>query len=119
MLTLAACRNSSNASGGFLLKLFTEHLFAVKSIAKEVLQIMSRTGENIYKRKDGRWEGRYIKERVNGKARYGAVYAKSYREVKEKLDVAKTKLQKKNCRRLKLERWRISEISGFPRHPYH
>lgn len=22
---------------------------------------MSRRGENIYKRKDGRWEGRYIK----------------------------------------------------------
>ena len=22
---------------------------------------MPRTGENIYKRKDGRWEGRYIK----------------------------------------------------------
>ena len=30
---------------------------------------MPRTGENIYKRKDGRWEGRYIKERVGGKAR--------------------------------------------------
>ena len=36
--------------------------------------IMPRTGENIYKRKDGRWEGRYIRERINGKAKYGAVY---------------------------------------------
>lgn len=36
---------------------------------------MPRTGENIYKRKDGRWEGCYIKERVGGKAKYGAVYA--------------------------------------------
>ena len=39
---------------------------------------MPRTGENIYKRKDGRWEGRYIRERVDGKAKYGTVYARSY-----------------------------------------
>ncbi|MGM0125822.1 hypothetical protein IGI37_003223 [Enterococcus sp. AZ194] len=47
---------------------------------------MSRKGENIYKRKDGRWEGRYIKGRKkNGEAHYGYVYAYSYREVREKL----------------------------------
>ena len=47
---------------------------------------MSRRGENIYKRKDGRWEGRYIAERTpNGKAIYKSVYAKSYAEVKEKV----------------------------------
>ena len=35
---------------------------------------MPRKGENIYKRKDGRWEGRYIKARSQtGKAIYGAV----------------------------------------------
>lgn len=56
---------------------------------------MPRTGENIYKRKDGRWEGRYIKERVGGKAKYGAVYAGSYREVKQKLDKVKLELGKK------------------------
>lgn len=51
---------------------------------------MSRKGENIYKRKDGRWEGRYIKGRdMLGKARYGFCYAKTYREAKEK--VAKCK----------------------------
>lgn len=54
---------------------------------------MSRKGENIYKRKDGRWEGRYIKERVDGKARYRSVYAGSYREVKEKLHIAKKLLE--------------------------
>jgi len=37
--------------------------------------LMARRARNIYKRKDGRWEGRYIKERVNGKAKYAAVYA--------------------------------------------
>ena len=47
---------------------------------------MAGKGENIYKRKDGRWEGRYIKSRSStGKANYGYVYAKSYREVKAKL----------------------------------
>lgn len=46
---------------------------------------MSRKGENIYKRKDGRWEGRYIKSRDKlGKAKYGYVYGKSYREAKQK-----------------------------------
>ena len=46
---------------------------------------MSRRGENIYKRKDGRWEGRYIKSHENGKIHYGYVYGKSYREVKQKI----------------------------------
>lgn len=47
---------------------------------------MPRKGENIYKRKDGRWEGRYIKSRTcTGKIVYGYVYAKTYRETKEKL----------------------------------
>ena len=51
---------------------------------------MPRKGENIYKRKDGRWEGRYIKERINGKAKYGYVFAHSYKEVKEQLSKAKS-----------------------------
>lgn len=47
---------------------------------------MPRKGENIYKRKDGRWEGRYIKSRTcTGKIVYGYVYAKTYREAKAKL----------------------------------
>ena len=47
---------------------------------------MPRKGENIYKRKDGRWEARYIKSRTtSGKAVYAYVYAKTYREVKTKL----------------------------------
>ena len=47
---------------------------------------MPRKGENIYKRKDGRWEGRYIQGRTpSGKAKYGFVYGKTYREAKAKL----------------------------------
>lgn len=50
---------------------------------------MPRKGENIYKRKDGRWEGRYIKARpLAGKTIYGYVYAKTYRDVKAKLHEA-------------------------------
>ncbi len=47
---------------------------------------MSKKGENIYKRRDGRWEGRYIRfYDENGKGKYGYVYAQSYTEVKRKL----------------------------------
>lgn len=46
---------------------------------------MPRRGENIYKRNDGRWEARYLKDiTVDGKKKYGSVYAKSYAEVKAK-----------------------------------
>ncbi len=51
---------------------------------------MSRKGENIYKRKDGRWEGRYSVEcDENGNKVYRSVYGKSYAEVKERLAVCK------------------------------
>lgn len=47
---------------------------------------MPRKGENIRKRSDGRWEGRYCT--VNGstgKKQYHSVYARTYKNVKEKL----------------------------------
>ncbi len=53
---------------------------------------MPKKGENIYKRKDGRWEGRYIRNRTKEKKIvYGYVYGKKYAEVKEKLIVMKAK----------------------------
>lgn len=59
---------------------------------------MSRRGENIFKRKDGRWEGRYktgIKD--NGWAKYSSVYAHSYSECSQKLQAAKNGcISKKN-----------------------
>lgn len=46
---------------------------------------MPRRGENIYKRKDGRWEARYVKEiEPDGKKKYGSVYADNYKDVKAK-----------------------------------
>lgn len=42
-------------------------------------------GENIFKRKDGRWEARYVKGyELSGKIRYGFCYGKTYKEAKEK-----------------------------------
>lgn len=59
---------------------------------------MPRRGENIYKRKDGRWEGRILL--CTGKYRY--LYAKSYKEVKEKmrdfLELKYIKEEKDICR---------------------
>lgn len=55
---------------------------------------MPRKGENIYKRKDGRWEGRYKKGRKeNGKIKYGYIYGTSYKEVKHRLYTYKIKYQ--------------------------
>lgn len=47
---------------------------------------MAKRGENIHKRKDGRWEGRYIKARdTTGKPVWGYLYGHSYGEVKTEL----------------------------------
>ena len=51
---------------------------------------MARRGENIRQRKDGRWEGRYIKSRTpDWRAQYGSVYADGYLAVKAKLAAVK------------------------------
>lgn len=55
---------------------------------------MPRKGENIYKRKDGRWEGRYKKGRKeNGQLKYGYIYGKTYGDVKHRLYTYKVKYQ--------------------------
>ena len=47
---------------------------------------MPKRGENIYKRKDGRWEARVIKGYdEQGKALYSYYYGRSYKEAKEKI----------------------------------
>ena len=46
---------------------------------------MGRYGENIHKRKDGRWEARVIQSHdFSGKAKYRYFYGKTYLEAKEK-----------------------------------
>ena len=47
---------------------------------------MSKRGDNIHRRKDGRWEGRIkIGSYPNGKTKYRSLYGTSYKEVKEKM----------------------------------
>lgn len=54
---------------------------------------MARKGENIFKRKDGRWEARYIKgHELSGKIKYGFCYGKTYKEAKEKAARCKASL---------------------------
>ncbi|WP_343208929.1 site-specific integrase [Anaerolentibacter hominis] len=55
---------------------------------------MARHGENIYQRKDGRFEGRYVKgKRENGTTCFGYVYGKKYTEVKKKLLCVKAQME--------------------------
>lgn len=46
---------------------------------------MPRRGENIRKRNDGRWEGRYRHKDLDGTYKYKSIYGKTYREVKERM----------------------------------
>lgn len=46
---------------------------------------MPKKGTNIYKRKGGRWEARYVKAiSADGLKKYGSVYGKTFSEAKEK-----------------------------------
>lgn len=47
---------------------------------------MPRHGENIYKRNDGRWEGRYRYKGEEGTTKYKSIYGKTYSEVKERMN---------------------------------
>lgn len=57
---------------------------------------MPRRGDNIYKRKDGRWEGRYVKGRKHGKTTFGYVFAATLTAARKKLADAK-QLWKTGC----------------------
>lgn len=59
--------------------------------SRKELKHMARRGDNIHKRKDGRWEGRYKSGyREDGTAKYSSVYAYSYSECKKKLAEARS-----------------------------
>lgn len=58
---------------------------------------MPRRGNNIYKRKDGRWEGRVLQNvGIGGKRKYISVYGKTYQEVKNKTEALRQNLKEKN-----------------------
>ena len=53
---------------------------------------MARRGENIYKRKDGRYEGRYVIGKTpTGRTRFGYVYGRQYAQVRRELLLRKSK----------------------------
>lgn len=55
---------------------------------------MARHGENIRKRKDGRWEGRYpVYSMEKKKQVYCSVYGRTYDDVREKLTIKKNLLK--------------------------
>lgn len=59
---------------------------------------MARHGENIRKRKDGRWEGRYPVYHMEKQKRiYRSVYGKTYEEVREKLFLYKNSAMCTDC----------------------
>lgn len=71
---------------------------------------MARRGENIYKRRDGRYEGRYVLGKTrDGKTRFGYVYARQFAEVRRLLLEKKALLQNKaaKCekRRVPFAQW--------------
>ncbi|MCD7801442.1 MAG: tyrosine-type recombinase/integrase [Clostridiales bacterium] len=54
------------------------------------VSIRMRTGENIFKRRDGRWEARYRKGRdSSGRIVYGYCYGRTYTEAKQKMEASK------------------------------
>lgn len=76
---------------------------------------MARRGENIYKRKDGRYEGRYIKYYdISGSAVYGYVYSKSYTALKKLLAKYKTEKPTKQGKNLAFAEWLESWIKLQP-----
>lgn len=58
---------------------------------------LSRRGENIYKRKDGRYEGRYVIGKTSaGKTKFGYVYGRQYGTVRNEL-VRRKAIASNNC----------------------
>ena len=53
---------------------------------------MARRGENIRKRKDGRWEARIIEGYQDGRSKYRSIYGRTYTEVKAKREEAIAKI---------------------------
>ncbi|MDD6478913.1 MAG: site-specific integrase, partial [Oscillospiraceae bacterium] len=92
-----------------LMFLFFAVIFLVNYNSRKELIFMPKRGTNIYKRKDGRWEARYVKEIMpNGKKKYGSVYAKSYSEVKDKQQYYLFQIKNSNTKKCNIS---VSELS--------
>ena len=75
---------------------------------------MAKRGSNIYKRKDGRFEGRVpIGYQDNGKIKYKSVYARTLSEVKEKMSEMYSVRQNRAASPVKLYGCRCSRAMAF------
>lgn len=83
--------------------------------------VVSRRGENIYKRKDGRYEGRYVIGKTSaGRTRFGYVYARQYAEVRtlllqrkaEHLEAARPASAYRGTLADWMEHWMENELLG-------
>ena len=75
---------------------------------------MARKGENIFKRKDGRWEARYVRgHELSGKIRYGFCYGKTYREAKDKVMKARLDAQRQAKPQISRERRQFIKYSAI------
>jgi len=75
---------------------------------------MARRERNIYKRKDGRYEARYIRARdENGKPKYHSVYAQSYAKVKIKLNEAKSKAMQHSAFQTQSKHLVVTELENY------
>lgn len=77
---------------------------------KGVCYFMARTGENIYFRKDNRWEGRYpVGRKKNGRLKYRSIYGNSYTEVKSALQPLKddtaSAIKKRSGKSITFHQW--------------
>lgn len=79
---------------------------------------MARRGENIYKRKDGRYEGRYVVGKTpSGRTKFGYVYGARYQTVRRELMKKKAELSENRGARpgwitlsAWMERWLNGEV---------
>ena len=72
---------------------------------------MPRKGENIFKRKGGGWEARYIHHYENGVAKYRYVYGATYMEAKRKR-AEDQRVFGMNTKKTKLRQYRVMEIAA-------
>jgi integrase len=72
----------------FVRRLYRRQIYS-QGFTKGWCAQMAKHGENIYRRKDGRWEARVIKgHNEQGKALYAYFYGRTYKEAKDKIFVS-------------------------------
>ena len=71
---------------------------------------MAKHGENIYKRKDGRHEGRYVTGKTpEGRTRFGYIYGRQYAEVRNRLLQKKAELLERQGSECFTRRWTLDQ----------